>query len=196
MMKSEPPTEVMKRAVSAATRAIGRQRELDVTFGPETPGLQGERVRLPSPGRDMDSGDVARLRGIADSFALRLRHHDDGLHRKLVPSAGAGRVVFEAIEQSRVEALGARAMQGVAGNLQAALEERCRARGYDRVTDREQAPIAEVLGLMLRERLASRFRRAIDRWTWRTLTGQTASAIQQRPNTTTAGLFVHSASGT
>jgi cobaltochelatase CobT len=153
MSKPEPPTEVMKRAVSAATRAIGRQRELDVTFGPETPGLQGERVRLPSPGRDMDPDDVARLRGVADSFALRLRHHDDGLHRKLVPSAGAGRVVFEAIEQSRVEALGARAMQGVAGNLQAALEERCRARGYDRVTDRSQAPIAEVLGLMLRERL-------------------------------------------
>ena len=38
-----------QRALTAATRAISHDGDLQVSFGPETPGLRGKRARLPVP---------------------------------------------------------------------------------------------------------------------------------------------------
>lgn len=151
--KPESPIEPFKRALTAATRAISHDRDLQVSFGPETPGLRGKRARLPVPGRDLPAAEVAQIRGLADSMALRLRHHDDSLHSRLLPQGGTARAVFDAIEQARVEAIGATRMAGVAQNLNAALDERCRSKGYAKVKDRSEAPLADVVGLIARERL-------------------------------------------
>ena len=153
MAKPESPTEPFKRALTAATRAISADRDLQVSFGPETPGLRGKRARLPVPGRDLPMDEVAQIRGLADAMALRLRHHDDALHSRLLPQGGTARAVFDAVEQARVEAIGANRMSGVAKNLTAALEDRCKSRGYAKVKDRSEAPLADVLGLIARERL-------------------------------------------
>ena len=153
MTKPEPPTEPFKRAVAAATRAIAADAELEVSFGPETPGLRGKQARLPVPSRDLPRDEISQVRGVADAIALKLRHHDAKLHSRLLPVGGEARAIFEAVEQSRVEAIGALQMTGVAQNLVAALEERCRARGYGRIRDRAEAPLSEVLGLLVRERM-------------------------------------------
>jgi len=167
--KPEDPVEVLKRSVAAATRAIAEERELEVSYGPETPGLRAGRARLPAPSRDMDRSEIANLRGVADGIALRLRHHDDALHARLLPEGGTARAVFDAVEQARVEALGCRRMVGVAGNLDMALQQRCRARGFARMTDRSEAPLAEAVGMMVRERLSGRAmpeeaRKMVDLW--------------------------------
>ncbi len=62
--------------------------------------------------------------GVSDSFALRIANHSDQIHSKYRPEGKNARAVFEAVEQARVEALGARAMPGMAQNLNAALEDR------------------------------------------------------------------------
>lgn len=124
--KPESPIEPFKRALTAATRAISHDHDLQVSFGPETPGLRGKRARLPVPGRDLPAEEVAQIRGQADAMALRLRHHDDALHSRLLPQGGTARAVFDAVEQARVEAIGTTRMAGVAKNLNAALDERCK----------------------------------------------------------------------
>src|SRR5690606_39966264 len=126
MAKPESPAEPFRPALTAATRAISQDRALQVSFGPETPGLRGKRARLRVPGRDLPAEEVAQIRGMADAMALRLRHHDDALHSRLLPQGGTARAVFDAIEQARVEAIGANRMSGVAKNLAAALEDRCK----------------------------------------------------------------------
>jgi len=167
--KPEGPTEPFKRALAAAMRALADESELQVSFGPETPGLRGHRARLPVPGRELPMAEVAQIRGAGDAMALKLRHHDEKLHNRLLPQGGTARSVFEAAEQARVEAIGANAMKGVAGNLGAMLDERCKARGYARVRDRSEAPLADVVGLMVRERLTGQpipeaARRMVDLW--------------------------------
>jgi len=167
--KAESPSEAFKRALAGAMRAISEVRDLQVTYGPETPGLRAGRARLPVPGRDLPVDEVAQIRGVSDALALRLRHHDEKLHTKLQPVGGTARAVFEAVEQARCEALGARRMDGIARNLRAALEERCRARGYARVKDRSEAPLADVIGLMVREKLLGEpipdnARKMVDLW--------------------------------
>ncbi|MCW5731102.1 MAG: cobaltochelatase subunit CobT [Alphaproteobacteria bacterium] len=167
--RQEGPADIFKRALAGAMRALSDDRELQVSFGPESPGVRGNRARMPVPGRDLPTEEVAQIRGIGDSMALRLRHHDEKLHSRLQPVGGTARAVFEAAEQARVEAIGANRMAGVAQNLSAALDERCRARGYARVRDRSEAPLADVVGLILREKLTGApipesARRMVDLW--------------------------------
>jgi cobaltochelatase CobT len=70
-----------------------------------------------------------------------------------VPGGQQARAVFEAVEQARVEAIGARRMAGVAKNLSAMLDDRFHRGKFDEVTDRADAPIEEAVALMVRERL-------------------------------------------
>jgi cobaltochelatase CobT len=169
MSKPESPVEPFKRAVTAAMRAIAGERELTVSFGPETPRLKGHQANLPLPARSLPESEVRQVRGSGDALALHLAHHDVSVHRARMPAGPEAQAVYNATEQARVEALGAREMVGVAANLAAALEERCRARGYGRIERREEAPLSEAVSLLLRERLTGApppppARRLVDLW--------------------------------
>jgi cobaltochelatase CobT len=61
--------------------------------------------------------------------------------------------VFDAVEQARVEAIGARRMPGVAKNLSAMIDDRFHRGKFDEVSDRADAPIEEAVALLVRERL-------------------------------------------
>ena len=165
----EAPTEPFKRAVTSCLRAIARQPELEVSFAAERPGMVGGKARLPEPPRKMSRGDAAIVRGHADSIALRMACHDPSVHRRLIPGGQQARTVFEAVEQARVEAIGARRMQGVASNLSAMLDDKYHRGKFDEVTDRADAPIEEAVALMVRERLTGlapppAARRLVDLW--------------------------------
>ncbi|MEO5338573.1 MAG: cobaltochelatase subunit CobT, partial [Magnetospirillum sp. WYHS-4] len=98
--------------------------------------------------------DVARLRGAADAAALRLRYHDDALHRRLKPQGQEAAEAFERAEQARVEALGARRFAGVGGNIRARVEERCHIKGFAEVDRRQDGHLGEVLALLVHEQVA------------------------------------------
>ena len=70
-----------------------------------------------------------------------------------LPGSPLARAVFEAVEQARVEALGARRMTGVAGNLAAMLDEQYRRQGFERITERTESTMAEAVRLLTREAL-------------------------------------------
>ncbi|MFM2044030.1 MAG: hypothetical protein RLY86_2606 [Pseudomonadota bacterium] len=156
MAQQETPLETFKRATGACVRAISEKREVTVGFAPDAPTapattLLGARVRVPLPPRDLNPKEVAGVRGAADAAALRLKHHDAALHALRLPTGETARQAYDALEQARCEAIGARDMAGVALNLGAALEDRYRKQGYDRFTARDQVPMAEALRLLARE---------------------------------------------
>ncbi|MDP6567085.1 MAG: cobaltochelatase subunit CobT [Alphaproteobacteria bacterium] len=156
MMKPENPVEPFKRAVTAAVRAIARDGELSVTFGAEGMATAGGRNRLPTPSRELGEQEVANVRGAGDALALWQRHHDNRLHALNQPKGATARAVFEAAEQARVESIGSNRMLGVSTNLDAALDERCSARGYASVIDPGEALLPEVVGMLVRERLTGK----------------------------------------
>ena len=165
----ESPTEPFKRAVTGCIRALARKPDLEVAFAAERPGLLGGKVRLPEPPRKLGKAEAAIVRGHADSIALRLACHDPAMHRRLQPAGQQARAVFEAVEQARVEAIGARRMDGVAQNLTAMLDERFHRGKFDEITDRADAPIEDALALMVRERLTGlapppAAKRLVDLW--------------------------------
>jgi cobaltochelatase CobT len=166
---AESPAEPFKRAVTGCLRAIAGAPELEVTFAADRPSLAGLKARLPEPPRKLTRHDVAVTRGLADSIALRLACHDPDVHRHNAPKGKTARAVFDAVEQARVEALGARRMSGVALNLSAMLEDRYHRGNYHEITDRADAPLEEAIALMVRERLTGAMppasaRKIVDLW--------------------------------
>jgi len=90
-------------------------------------------LRDDSTARGLD--DFGSQRGLADAMALRLRHSDAALHRALAPSDPVERLVFEMLEQLRVETLAPTAMPGVAENLRHRFEQWSRAFHASRLTE-------------------------------------------------------------
>ena len=149
----ESPAEPFKRAVVGCMRAISGKPDLEVSFAADRPMLSGLKARLPEPPRKLTRRDVAITRGVGNSIALRLACHDPQLHRLNAPEGKNARAVFDAVEQARVEALGATRMTGVARNLAAMLEDRYHRGNYQDVSDRADAPLEDAVALMVRERL-------------------------------------------
>jgi len=149
----ESPVEPFKRALTFAARTIAEDPELQVSFGAETPGVRGDTIRLPLPSRELHVNEVARIRGMSDAYALRLRHHDGATHRNFSPMGEMARDIYEASEQARVESIGARDMRGMAKNLNAALEHRYAEMGFTNVLERAEVPLADAVALIVREKL-------------------------------------------
>ena len=151
--KKEAPTEPFKRVLGLCARAIAGDDQMQVTYAPGKPELDGKAMQLPEPSRTPSKKEIAVIRGWADSLALTAAMHDEKLHKRLVPGAGPARSVFEAVERARVEAIGCNRMQGMATNLTAKVEDQYAHGRFAQVTERAEAPIEDALSLIVRERL-------------------------------------------
>jgi cobaltochelatase CobT len=151
--RKEAPTEPLKRAIGLTVRTIAGQQELDVSFAPGAPELSPNHAQLPEPSRIPSQREIAVIRGWADSFALTVGCHDKKLHTRLAPGSGPARLVFEAAEQARVEALGANRMPGMARNLTARIEDQYAHGRFANVVSKAEAPLEDAVALMIRERL-------------------------------------------
>ncbi|MBE9557622.1 MAG: cobaltochelatase subunit CobT, partial [Proteobacteria bacterium] len=154
MAEQDTPVEIFKRANAAAFRAISGRDDADLTYGTDSAkGAEGPRVRVPLPSRELPAAEAAYVRGEADAAALKLRLHNPSLHARRRPTGDVAPVLYDALEQARVEALGARKMAGVAENLSAALEERYKREGFGVIDDTAEATMPEIVRLMARQAL-------------------------------------------
>ena len=155
-MATETALDRFRSVLSGAARAIARDAEVDVAFSADTPVQIGKHIKVPMPPRSLPPEQVAEARGFADSYALRTRLHDAGLHGRAAPREAVARAVFDAVETARVEALGSRGYAGIADNLEHSLTLRLRSDPIARARTREEVPLSTALGLMVRERLTGR----------------------------------------
>ena len=153
MAVSDSPTEIFKRALAHAARALAEQPDLEVLFGTDGPRVVGQTLTLPTPPRDPGGAEAQTLRGQADRMALRLANHDESLNARLRPADTSAAEVFDAVEQTRIEAVGSASLKGVRDNMNAALVSRLHRMGAAAATEAQRVPVAEAVGLLVRERL-------------------------------------------
>ncbi|RVT85331.1 cobaltochelatase subunit CobT [Rhodobacteraceae bacterium CCMM004] len=149
--KSDNPADPFKKALAEATKVLADDPDLGVSYSVDPPGMTADQVRLPQVSRRMTRDEVLLARGTADGYALRRRHHDAATHQRYAPQGQMARDLYEAMETARCEAVGARDMPGTAGNIDARIATEARRRGYDRVTDRADAPLPVAAGYMIRQ---------------------------------------------
>jgi cobaltochelatase CobT len=147
--------EEFQRALSATVRALAHRPGLDVAFrgadrrlvGPAAP--PAPAIRLAPPRPELAGDEVARVRGDADLAALRVRLHDPATHRRFAPDGELALMLYDSLEQLRVESLGSADMVGVRANLDGAR----RAKGVLGERGQDLA-LAEAVELFSRERLS------------------------------------------
>ncbi|MGW4393860.1 cobaltochelatase CobT-related protein [Amycolatopsis nivea] len=74
-------------------------------------------VPMPAPHLRAEDEDVPSFRGAADGMALHLSRSDRELHKRLRPEGGVERLLFELLEQFRVESLVPNGFPGVTANV-------------------------------------------------------------------------------
>jgi cobaltochelatase CobT len=145
--------EPFRRALTGCIRSVAESAEVEVAFANDRPGMAGERMRLPELSKKPTASELSILRGLGDSMALRKACHDERLHTQLAPQGADARAIYDAVEQARVEALGASRMAGMANNLKSMLADKYSKSNFRGVSQRGDAPIEEAMSLLIRETL-------------------------------------------
>jgi cobaltochelatase CobT len=156
VFKTDNPADPFKKALGEATRALAGEPELDVTYSADPPGKTNTGLRLPQVSRRMTRAEVMLARGTADAFALRERFHNPVTNARYAPPGETARAIFDALETVRCESIGARAMDGVASNLDARLAADCDRRGHAALKSTSETPMAEAAGFLMRQKLTGR----------------------------------------
>ncbi len=162
-------SDIIKKTITEATRSIAEEPELEVLFGDEPPSLTGKKIRLREPGNSINKEDLTILRGQADLLALKIKNHDQLIHKKYLPSTPQAKKLYDAIEEARIEAVGAIDMPGCASNLNARNIASYRNSTLNNITQKDEAPIAEAISLIIREKLTGfapphNTRKFVDLW--------------------------------
>jgi cobaltochelatase CobT len=164
--------DTFQRVVGATVRAMAGKPSLEVQFRAgdarrPADNRPAEGVRLPTPRQDFARADLARIRGEGDQSALRLRHHDAKLHARHAPTGEIAQLVYDKMEQVRVEAFGSSRMAGVRENLQSAWK--ARAKPIEIGGQEQAGHMAEIVELFAREQLLGTelpapFAKALEPW--------------------------------
>ena len=157
-MAEETPLDRFKSALTGASRAIAERGDIEVNWSADAAsmsggGQSGAIFRIPMPGRSLPRAAAMEARGQADAYALRVKHHDEAVHRKSMPTEPVARACYDAVEAVRYEAIGAKAYAGMRGNLDAVLQARVASDAIVRAERAEQVPLHTALSLLLREAL-------------------------------------------
>ncbi|UXS04547.1 cobaltochelatase subunit CobT [Agrobacterium tumefaciens] len=146
-------TEPLRQAIAGCVRSVAGDSEVEVVFANERPGLAGERMRLPEISKKPTAQEIAITRGLGDSMALRLACHDSDVHATMSPQGTDARLIFDAVEQARVESIGALRMPGMASNIRAMNTEKYAKANFSDISTQNDAPIAEAVAMLVREKL-------------------------------------------
>lgn len=147
---ADNPADPFKKALAEATKTMADDPEMSVSYSVDPPGMNKEGVRLPQVSRRMTRDEVLLARGTADAFALRRKFHDEATHNRYAPTGQLARDIYEAMETARCEAVGARAMPGTAGNIDAKIGHEADRKGYGQITSTQDAPLSVAAGYLVR----------------------------------------------
>lgn len=172
----------LRRVVARSTRAVAGKKNIEIVFDVDRSAVDAGVVVLPPLPRRLSRRDFSVLRGASDAVALHLAHHDPRIHRLLRPAEADAARIFDVLEQVRVEAIGARQMDGIAENIFTLLEERYREPRYVGASP-HQVPVEDAVGILARQFLIGGPFTALNPpvlTLWRPLIGDDANAWMPR----------------
>jgi cobaltochelatase CobT len=150
MNKTDNPADPFKKALAEATKVMADDPDLTVSYSVDPPGMTADTMRLPQISRRLTREEVLIARGTADAFALRRKHHNVEIYSKYSPTGQMARDLYEAMENARCEAVGARDMPGTLGNIDAKIANEADRKGYGQIRSTQDAPLAQAAGYMVR----------------------------------------------
>ena len=124
MASKNSQSETIKEAVTAATRAISGNKELEINFG-------GMGSSLPHPPKTLK--ELSAYRGKADSLACVEKYRDKSV--RIASNNEKVNSLIKVMEDSRVEILGSMNYPGIASNIKSKFDDKCKL--YESFEDHE-----------------------------------------------------------
>ena len=124
MASKNSQSETIKEAVTAATRAISGNKELEINFG-------GMGSSLPHPPKTLK--ELSAYRGKADSLACVEKYRDKSV--RITSNNEKVNSLIKVMEDSRVEILGSMNYPGIATNIKSKFDDKCKL--YESFEDHE-----------------------------------------------------------
>ena len=124
MASKNSQPETIKEAVTAATRAISGNKELEINFG-------GMGSSLPHPPKTLK--ELSAYRGKADSLACVEKYRDKSV--RIASNNEKVNSLIKVMEDSRVEILGSMNYPGIATNIKSKFDDKCKL--YESFEDHE-----------------------------------------------------------
>ncbi|TCT45133.1 cobaltochelatase subunit CobT [Martelella mediterranea] len=146
--------EPLHRSIGGCVRAISGEGETEVVFSRDRPGMSGNQIRLPEFSKRPTQSELAVVRGLGDSMALRMSCHNPVTHAQMSPGGADAQAIFDAVEQARIDSIGAKRMPGMARNLAAMHAEKYDKANFAAIDRKEDAPVSEAVAMMVREKLS------------------------------------------
>ncbi len=151
--KTERQQQRAEELCGASIRALTGQPDLRYRGRRLYQGMHPVPVRAPHLRTDPQQDDFGSYRGAADGIALRLRYSDAELHARYSPEIAVEKLVFELLEQLRVESLAPRRLPGMKRNLRHRFTRWCLAFHRLRLTESDTGiliyPLAQVTWVRL-----------------------------------------------
>ena len=145
------------KANAASLRALAGGTQHEVRYVGQDSIITNDGVRLPAPPRERSANTENQLRGASDAAGLWLAHHNKKTHQRVSPKSSAAKMVFEAAEKARVEAIGSNDMAGVRKNLTERLETHYTLHPLGipspEASDQLENGLSEAVRLIIREKL-------------------------------------------
>lgn len=145
------------KANAASLRALAGGTQHEVRYVGQDSIITNDGVRLPAPPREPSANTENQLRGASDAAGLWLAHHNKKTHQRVSPKSSAAKMVFEAAEKARVEAIGSNDMAGVRKNLTERLETHYTLHPLGipspEASDQLENGLSEAVRLIIREKL-------------------------------------------
>lgn len=145
--------EGVEELCAAAIRALSGETDLHFRGRRLHRGRRALPLFAPHLHPSLETDDFGSFRGAADGMALRLTHSDAALHQRLLPSDPVERLIFDLLEQFRVEALVSSAMPGAVRNLRHRFEEWSLAFHRSGLTDTMRGILLYTVAQMCRSRV-------------------------------------------
>lgn len=143
----------IEKLCAAALRALSGQADLHFRGRRLHRGRTLLPLYAPHLHPRLDEDDFGSFRGAADGYALRLRGSDEALHRRLCPAQPVARLLFEMLEQYRVESNVDAALPGVRANLRHRFEAWLQAFHRSGLTDTERGILLFTVAQIARSRV-------------------------------------------
>ena len=117
MLKNEDFIEEFKKSLSATTKSISKNNKIEINFTKENASIEGNFINLTEPNIESIKRNLSYIRAEADALALEFRFHSKEIHNIFTENSKISNEVFNAVEQSRIQAKGAKIFQGIKSNI-------------------------------------------------------------------------------
>ncbi|MBT3902994.1 MAG: hypothetical protein HOF20_09105 [Pelagibacteraceae bacterium] len=117
MLKNEDILDEFKKSLSATTKSISKNDKIEINFTKESPSIDGNNINLTDPNIESIKKNLTYIRAEADALALEFRFHSKEIHNNFMNSSETSNEIFNAVEQSRIQAKGAITFKGIKSNI-------------------------------------------------------------------------------